>query len=94
MSVIGELVVSKDYSRDAKIHDTKNKTTINVDTLSNSTSKIGLILDRTVCYSLEGGQTSDKGDIHIKNLHFNIDNVRKVNGYVIHSGYFAKTDLL
>jgi len=50
-------------------------------------------LDKTVCYSLEGGQVSDKGNIHVKNLIFNVDNVRKIDGYVIHSGHFAKTDL-
>lgn len=51
------------------------------------------MLDKTVCYSSEGGQVSDKGNICIKNLIFNIDNVEKINGYVIHSGYFAKIDL-
>lgn len=62
--------------------------------MANSTDEIGIILDKTVCYSLEGGQVSDKGNIRIKNLIFNIDNVRKVNGYVIHAGQFAKMDLL
>ncbi|XP_011051624.1 PREDICTED: alanine--tRNA ligase, mitochondrial [Acromyrmex echinatior] len=90
--VNGELVASKNYS-DIKTNNTNNKTVVNIDEILNSTNKIGIILDKTICYSLEGGQVSDKGNIRIKNLLFNIDNVRKVNGYVIHSGYFAKTDL-
>ncbi|KYN36791.1 Alanyl-tRNA synthetase, mitochondrial [Trachymyrmex septentrionalis] len=89
--VNGELVASK--NSDIKTNNTINKTIVNIDEILNSTDKIGIILDKTICYSLEGGQVSDKGNIRIKNLLFNIDNVRKVNGYVIHSGYFAKTDL-
>lgn len=66
---------------------------VNIGEILNSTDEIGLILDKTVCYSLEGGQVSDKGNIRIKNLLFNVDNVKKVNGYVIHYGHFAETDL-
>ncbi|XP_018307520.1 alanine--tRNA ligase, mitochondrial [Mycetomoellerius zeteki] len=87
-----ELVASKNYSDIIKTNNT-NKIVVNIDEILNSTDNIGIILDKTICYSLEGGQVSDKGNICIKNLLFNIDNVRKVNGYVIHSGHFAKTDL-
>ncbi|CAK9813637.1 Alanine--tRNA ligase, mitochondrial [Anthophora plagiata] len=54
---------------------------------------IGIILDKTLCYSVEGGQTSDKGFIWIKDLIFNINNVRKIDGYVIHYGKFLQSDL-
>ncbi|XP_077269962.1 alanine--tRNA ligase, mitochondrial [Temnothorax americanus] len=87
----GELVASKNYSNITKVNNADDKIPINE--LVYSTDEIGIILDKTVCYSLEGGQVSDKGNIRIKNLLFNVDNVRKVNGYVIHSGHFAKTDL-
>ncbi|OAD57518.1 Alanine--tRNA ligase, mitochondrial [Eufriesea mexicana] len=56
-------------------------------------SEIGIILDKTSCYSLEDGQTSDKGFISIKSLNFNVTNVKKINGYVIHYGNFLQTDL-
>ncbi|XP_076243209.1 alanine--tRNA ligase, mitochondrial isoform X2 [Calliopsis andreniformis] len=55
-------------------------------------NEIGIILDKTLCYSLEGGQTSDKGQIQTKNLLFNVSNVRKINGYVIHFGKFTKNN--
>ncbi|XP_036145275.1 alanine--tRNA ligase, mitochondrial isoform X2 [Monomorium pharaonis] len=87
----GELVASKDNSNITKINN--NKISINIGEILSSTDEIGIILDKTVCYSLEGGQVSDKGNISIKNLFFNIDNVTKVNGYVIHSGHFIKADL-
>lgn len=90
--IVDELVASKNYSDIIKTNNT-NKIVVNIDEILNSTDNIGIILDKTICYSLEGGQVSDKGNICIKNLLFNIDNVRKVNGYVIHSGHFAKTDL-
>ncbi|XP_072755160.1 alanine--tRNA ligase, mitochondrial [Anoplolepis gracilipes] len=86
----GELVTHKNYSKTTKLNNGK---AINIKEILNSTDEIGIILDKTVCYSSEGGQVSDKGNICIKNLLFNIDNVRKINGYVIHSGYFVKTDL-
>lgn len=90
----GELVASKNYSNITKTKtDTDNKITVKIDEILNATDEIGIILDKTICYSLEGGQVSDKGNIRIKNLLFNVDNVRKVNGYVIHSGHFAKNDL-
>lgn len=90
--IVGELVASKNYLNITKVNNADNKIAINE--IANSTDEIGILLDKTVCYSLEGGQVSDKGNIRIKNLLFNINNVRKVNGYVIHSGHFAKTDLL
>lgn len=90
----GELVASKNYSHTTKTN-ANNRLSVNVDEILNSTNEISIILDKTVCYSLEGGQVSDKGNIFIKNLLFNVHNVRKVNGYVIHSGYFNRqqTDL-
>lgn len=56
-------------------------------------TEIGIILDKTPCYSLEGGQISDKGFISIKDLNFNVTNVKKINRYVIHYGNFLQTDL-
>ncbi|EZA47311.1 Alanyl-tRNA synthetase, mitochondrial [Ooceraea biroi] len=67
-----------------------NGTIINVDKILNNADEIGIILDKTICYSLEGGQVSDKGSIRIKNLLFNIENVKKINDYVIHFGRFAE----
>ncbi|XP_070166786.1 alanine--tRNA ligase, mitochondrial [Polyergus mexicanus] len=92
----GELVINKNYSKTTKIDNINNRKAINIKEILNNADadEIGIILDKTVCYSSEGGQVSDKGNIYIKNLLFNIENVRKVNGYVIHSGYFANTDLL
>lgn len=58
----------------------------------NSKDEIGIILDKTVCYSFEGGQVSDRGNIRIKNLLFNVHSVRKINGYVIHFGQFERAD--
>lgn len=89
----GELVANKNDSNITKINNADHKITINIGKIQSDTDEIGIILDRTVCYSLEGGQVSDKGNICIKNLLFNVDNVRKVSGYVIHSGHFTKTDL-
>ncbi|XP_011639548.1 alanine--tRNA ligase, mitochondrial [Pogonomyrmex barbatus] len=89
----GELIANKNCADITKVNNIDNKIILNIDEILNDTNKIGIILDKTVCYSLEGGQVSDKGNILIKNLLFNIDNIRKINGYVIHSGHFAKTDL-
>ncbi|KOC65413.1 Alanine--tRNA ligase, mitochondrial [Habropoda laboriosa] len=68
------------------------------ETIANCSAKlnknyIGIVLDKTVCYSVEGGQTSDKGSICIKDLTFSITDVRKINGYVIHYGNFLQSDL-
>lgn len=87
------MVLNENYFNVTKAVNANNKTNININEILNDTDEIGIILDRTSCYSLEGGQISDKGNIRIKNLFFNIHNVRKVNDYVIHFGYFAKTDL-
>ncbi|KAL0130415.1 hypothetical protein PUN28_002237 [Cardiocondyla obscurior] len=88
----GELIASKNNSNITQVNKIDDK--ITVDKLINNPNEIGIILDKTTCYSLEGGQVSDKGTIRIKNLIFNIDNARKINGYVIHFGHFAKTNLL
>ena len=63
---------------------------IDLNTVSNGGDEIGIILDRTVCYSLEGGQTSDNGFIHVKDLIFNINDVRKIDNYVVHFGRFLQ----
>ncbi|XP_014470632.1 PREDICTED: alanine--tRNA ligase, mitochondrial isoform X1 [Dinoponera quadriceps] len=89
----GKLVASMNYSHTAKPNDVNSKTAINVSDILNSKDEIGIILDKTVCYSIEGGQVSDRGNIHVKNLLFNIHNVRKVNGYVIHFGQFEETNI-
>ncbi|XP_012275682.1 alanine--tRNA ligase, mitochondrial isoform X2 [Orussus abietinus] len=51
--------------------------------------EIGLILDKTPYYTCEGGQASDTGYIQFKNLRFNVNEVYKLHGYVIHVGKFA-----
>lgn len=89
--ISGDVITSKNYFNSAKTDD-DNKAIINIDKIMNCTDEIGIILDKTMCYSLEGGQISDKGGIRIKNLLFNVENVRKVNGYVIHFGHFTKVD--
>nr|XP_012137630.1 PREDICTED: alanine--tRNA ligase, mitochondrial isoform X1 [Megachile rotundata] len=52
--------------------------------------EIGIVLDKTVCYSMEGGQVSDKGFICIKDLKFSINHLRKIDGYAIHFGTFGQ----
>ncbi|XP_078046501.1 alanine--tRNA ligase, mitochondrial isoform X2 [Augochlora pura] len=54
--------------------------------------EIGIILDKTKCYSLEGGQASDHGTFFINDLTFHINNVQKRNGYVIHFGKLLNVD--
>lgn len=71
---------------------TINNKITNYNTESNK-DEIGIILDKTVCYSVEDGQISDKGFIYIQNLIFNINNVKKMNGYIIHYGKFSHFDL-
>lgn len=90
--ITGELVASTNYSI-TKPNNVDSKTIISVSDILNSKDEIGIILDKTICYSLEGGQVSDRGNIRIKNLLFNVHNVRKVNGYVIHFGHFEKPDI-
>ncbi|EFN88295.1 Alanyl-tRNA synthetase, cytoplasmic [Harpegnathos saltator] len=91
--IINGQLVTDTNSHIANLNDVNNKISINVSDILNSKDEIGIILDKTICYSLEGGQVSDQGNIHIKNLFFNIHNVRKINGYVIHFGKFEKTDI-
>ncbi|XP_053987093.1 alanine--tRNA ligase, mitochondrial isoform X1 [Hylaeus volcanicus] len=65
---------------------------IDTNTKLDQEDEIGIILDKTLCYSLEGGQKSDNGVICTNDLIFNINNVNKINGYVIHFGKFAQID--
>ncbi|XP_076291241.1 alanine--tRNA ligase, mitochondrial isoform X1 [Lasioglossum baleicum] len=58
----------------------------------NKGDEIGIILDKTLCYSVEGGQTSDHATIFINDLIFHINNVQKRNAYVIHFGKLADVD--
>ncbi|XP_033303126.1 alanine--tRNA ligase, mitochondrial isoform X1 [Bombus bifarius] len=74
------------------IHSTVNETITNYNAESDK-DKIGLILDKTLCYSTQGGQISDKAIICSKNWTFNVYDVKKINGYVIHYGKFVQTDL-
>lgn len=55
-------------------------------------SEIGIVLNKTAFYSFEGGQMSDEGNIVTRNLIFNVNNVRKINDYVIHFGTVTKKD--
>ncbi|XP_029041186.1 alanine--tRNA ligase, mitochondrial [Osmia bicornis bicornis] len=77
---------------DENIYSIISKNTANYGIKSDE-DEIGIILDKTVCYSLEGGQISDKGSISTKELNFSINNVRKINDYVIHFGKFNQSDL-
>lgn len=63
---------------------------IDLNTASNEGDEIGIILDKTLCYSSEGGQTSDKGFIRVKDLIFNINDARKIDNYVVHFGRFVQ----
>ena len=65
---------------------------VGVDSIVDASTEIGIILDKTNCYSPEGGQLSDKGFIKIKNLLFNVENVYKIRGYVVHVGHFISWD--
>lgn len=77
---------------DENIYSIISKNTTDYGIKSNE-DEIGIILDKTICYSLEGGQMSDKGSISTKELNFSINNVRKINDYVIHFGKFNQSDL-
>lgn len=61
--------------------------------LLNDKNEIDIILNKTMCYSFEGGQQSDIGSIYLKDLIFQISKAEKINGYVIHSGKFVKNNL-
>ncbi|KAG7202205.1 hypothetical protein KM043_015879 [Ampulex compressa] len=75
----GNLVYNKKQVEPDVIVSTTDKT-------DSDNNHIGIILDKTLCYSLEGGQTADSGYIAINNNVFHIDDVRKINGYIIHFG--------
>ncbi|XP_043260582.1 alanine--tRNA ligase, mitochondrial isoform X2 [Colletes gigas] len=98
-STIVGLIVNGNLILNRENEITNEKTVSNIqkkivdsNTKSDQEDEIGIILDKTLCYSMEGGQTSDNGIICIKDLIFNIINVRKINDYVIHFGKFAQSD--
>lgn len=82
------IILNKTNETNNDICSIINKKIANYNTESNK-DEIGIILDKTVCYSLKDGQISDKGSIYIQNLIFDINNVKKINGYVIHYGKFS-----
>lgn len=85
---IDNIILNKTNETNNDICSIINKKIANYNTESNK-DEIGIILDKTVCYSLKDGQISDKGSIYIQNLIFDINNVKKINGYVIHYGKFS-----
>lgn len=92
---VGNIILNKaNESTNKEIDSIVNENVTNYDTLSESDKgEIGVILDKTLCYSTQGGQISDKAIICTKNFNFNINNVKKINGYVIHYGKLIQTDL-
>ncbi|KAK9309871.1 hypothetical protein QLX08_000669 [Tetragonisca angustula] len=79
-------------STNKNIDSIVNEIITNYDTESDK-GEIGVILDKTLCYSTQGGQISDKAIICTKNFNFDINNVKKINGYVIHYGKLVQIDL-
>ncbi|XP_031846952.1 alanine--tRNA ligase, mitochondrial isoform X3 [Nomia melanderi] len=77
---------------DNLILDNKNNIT-SEDIKLNEEDEIGILLDKTLCYSVEGGQGSDYGTICINGLIFHTNNVQKFANYVIHFGKFACSNL-
>ncbi|KAK2585147.1 hypothetical protein KPH14_008653 [Odynerus spinipes] len=65
----------------------------NADMLLDEKSEIDIILSKTNCYAWEGGQATDKGSIYLKDMIFQITNVRKIGSYIVHSGKFTKSNL-
>ncbi|XP_043471771.1 alanine--tRNA ligase, mitochondrial-like, partial [Leptopilina heterotoma] len=55
-------------------------------------SEVYIVLDKTPFYVNEGGQAFDNGFIQIKNLLFDIYEVRKIRGYVFHVGHLINND--
>lgn len=88
MFAVDNVILNKTNETNNDICSIINENIANYNTESNK-DEIGIILDKTVCYSLEDGQISDKGFIYIQNLIFDINNVKKINGYVIHYGKFS-----
>ncbi|KOX74438.1 Alanine--tRNA ligase, mitochondrial [Melipona quadrifasciata] len=89
----GNIILNKaNESINKDVDSIVNEIIGNYDTESGK-GEIGVILDKTLCYSTQGGQISDKAIICTKNFNFDINNVKKINGYVIHYGKLVQTDL-
>ncbi|XP_076161952.1 alanine--tRNA ligase, mitochondrial isoform X2 [Ptiloglossa arizonensis] len=65
---------------------------VNSNRNSDEEVEIGIILDKTLCHSWKSGQSPDTGVICTTDLIFNINNVNKINDYVIHFGKFAQNN--
>ncbi|XP_012266707.2 alanine--tRNA ligase, mitochondrial [Athalia rosae] len=61
---------------------------VEVDSIIDANATVGIILDKTPFYAPAGGQGSDVGQIQMKNLIFNVKEVKKICNYVIHIGKF------
>ncbi|XP_043667176.1 alanine--tRNA ligase, mitochondrial [Vespula pensylvanica] len=85
----GNLILGEELKAILMNFDNKKDT----DILLNDKNEIDIILNKTMCYSFQGGQKSDIGSIYLKNVIFQISKAEKINGYVIHSGKFVKNNL-
>ncbi|XP_046617355.1 alanine--tRNA ligase, mitochondrial isoform X1 [Neodiprion virginianus] len=65
---------------------------VEIDSIIDANATVGLILDKTPFYSPEGGQGSDVGQIQVKNVIFDVKEVRKICNYVFHIGKFIVQD--
>lgn len=65
---------------------------VEVDSVIEANSTVGVILDKTPFYAPEGGQESDTGQIEMKNLILDVREVRKIGNYIIHIGKFRANE--
>ncbi|CAD1469392.1 unnamed protein product, partial [Heterotrigona itama] len=89
----GNIILNKANESTNKDIDSIVNEIITNDDIESGKEEIGVILDKTLCYSTQGGQISDKAIICTKNFNFNVNNIKKINGYVIHYGKLIQTDL-
>lgn len=71
---------------------TESGNIIQVDSLIDPSAEVGLIFDKTPCFSTQAGQASDKGVVKFENVDFNVNQLTKIRGYVIHFGHFVVGD--
>jgi len=64
------------------IYDGKNF----IDQASSDNEVVGIVLDRTPCYSEQGGQTFDIAEITCGNVEFKVHDTQIYAGYVLHIG--------